>query len=213
MKSRILLLSILAAVCLGMVVQGRAAGLVWRGSRAEAVMAARDSGKLILLLAGNTNCGNCTYMKQTVCEAVSVREVIDVNYVCWFCPVGHSEDEEWRLYASGFGSFTLPLICVIDPGSPSEYLDRSTATQSVTVFKDRLMSHLPTRPISMALVYATTPRLRWVTETSVHYRMLKSADLVNWTFVGGLVSGTGAPIEYGDSSIANRCFYRVMGFR
>ncbi|MEI7902152.1 MAG: thioredoxin family protein, partial [bacterium] len=92
----------------------------WCSSRTGAVQRALDSGRLILLLAGRTTCGNCQYMKGTVCESASVRGVIDADYVCWFCPIDDST--EWYSYAGGLGSFYLPLICVIDPGSPTAYL-------------------------------------------------------------------------------------------
>ena len=175
----------LARICFMMPLEGSAAPLVWQTTRAEAVEAARNSGKLILLLAGRETCGNCQYMKNTVCETPSVRQVIDANYVCWFCPVDNSA--EWYPYATGLGSFTLPLMCVIDPEPPPSTLDRSTATQSVSVFQNRLSSHLPTNAIAVTLLRTTSSRLRWSTESQLQYRVLKSEDLIQWDFVGGVV--------------------------
>lgn len=202
---------ILAGICFIMPLAGSGAPLVWRTSRVEAVEAARNSGKLILLLAGRETCGNCQYMKYTACETTSVRQVIDANYVCWFCPVDDST--EWYPYASGLGSFTLPLMCVIDPGAATQYLDRSTATQSASVFQSRLSSHLPTNAITVTLLRTTSSRLRWPTESQLQYRVRKSEDLIQWDFVGELVSGTGSAVEFEDSTTGNRCFYRIMGFR
>lgn len=201
----------LACICFMMPLEGSAAPLVWQTNRVEAVEAARNSGKLILLLAGRETCGNCQYMKYTVCETTSVRQVIDANYVCWFCPVDNSA--EWYPYASGLGSFTLPLMCVIDPGAATQYLDRSTATQSVSVFQSRLSSHLPTNAIAVTLLRTTSSRLRWSTESQLQYRVLKSEDLIQWDFVGAVVPGTGSGVEFEDSSNGNRRFYRVIGFR
>ncbi len=201
----------LAGICFMMPLAGSAAPLVWQANRAEAVEAARNSGKLILLLAGRATCGNCQYMRYTVCETTSVRQRIDANYVCWFCPVDDST--EWYPYASGLGPFTLPLICVIDPGAATQYLDRSTATQSVSVFQSRLSSHLPTNTIAVTLLRTTSSQLRWSTESHLQYRVLKSEDMRQWDFVGAVVSGSGSAVEFEDSSTGNRCFYRVMGFR
>lgn len=150
-------------------------------------------------------------MKNTVCETPSVKQVLDANYVCWFCPVDDST--EWYAYASGLGSFTLPLMCVIDPGASTQYLDRSTATQTASVFKTRLVSHLPTDHITITLSRTTSSRLRWATETQLRYRVLKSEDMNNWSFVGGLVYGDGSTKEITDSATAGRCFYRIMGFQ
>lgn len=201
----------LTGLCFLMPIAAAAAPLVWQATRTEAVETARNSGKLILLLAGRDTCGNCNYLKHTVCETTTVRQVIDANYVCWFCPVDNST--EWYPYASGLGSFTLPLICVIDPGAATQYLDRSTATQSVSVFQTRLSSHLPTIPIAVSLLRTASSRLRWPSESQLQYRLLKSDDLIRWSFVGALVPGTGSPVESEDSSAAGRCWYRVMGFR
>lgn len=201
----------LAWMCWLMPLARADASLVWETNRLEAVEAARNSGKLILLLAGRDTCGNCSYMKDTVCEAATVRQVIDANYVCWFCPVDTST--EWYSYASGLGSFTLPLMCVIEPGAPTGYLDRTTATQSLSVFEGRLRFHLPAHAIAVEPLRATPPRLRWSTESPLQYRVLKSEDLVHWELVGALVPGTGSPVEYEDPNPRARSFYRVMGFR
>jgi len=201
----------LAGVCFVLHLAAYADPVVWHATRAEAVEAARNSGKLILLLAGRDTCGNCQYVKNTVCETPSVRQLIDTNYLCWFCPVDNST--EWYPYAGGLGSFTLPLICVIDPGDSTKYLDRSTATQSASAFTDRLSSHLPSNAIAVTLLRTTSSRLGWTTESQLRYRVLRSEDLLHWDFVGAVVLGDGARIDFADSSIAKHGFYRVMGFR
>ena len=130
-----------------MSLSGFADSLVWHTTRAEAEEACRNSGKLILLLTGRETCGNCKYMKYTVCEAPGVRELIDANYEPWFCPVDTST--EWFTYGYDLPSFTLPLMCVIDPRDFTMYLDRTTGTQSVSVFMDRLSSYVLTRAITV----------------------------------------------------------------
>lgn len=201
----------LAGVCFMAHFTGNADPVVWQKTRAEAVEIARNSGKLILLLAGRDTCGNCQNMKNTVCETSSVRQVLDTNYVCWYCLVDTSK--EWNAYAAGLISFSLPLMCVIDPGDTNKYLDRSTGTQSVSVFKDRLSSHLPTTPTAVTILPTTSPRLGWATESQLRYRVLKSEDLIHWTFVEGLILGDASPTAFEDLSVADRCFYRVMGFK
>ena len=133
-----------AAVFLAMSFAVHADPLVWKSTRAEAVEAALSSGKLVLFVAGTETCAYTQYMKATVCETPDVRAVIDASYVCWFCDMNTST--EWLSYAGGLGGILLPLICVIDPTDPAHYLDRSTDTQTESVFKDRLNSHLPYTP-------------------------------------------------------------------
>jgi hypothetical protein len=185
--------------------------LVWQTNRTDAVNAARNSAKLILLVAGRETCPNCQYMRGTVCETPGIRGIINTNYVCWFCPVDTSS--EWYVYANGLGGFTLPLICVIDPGNPTAYLDQSTSVQSPSDFQTRLKSHLPSAPISTILLGAPPLRMRWQTETQIQYRVLSSKDLVHWDFNGTAISGTGSLAQFKDPSVTNACFYRVMGFR
>lgn len=203
--------ALLAGVCCLTHLAGQADPIVWRATRAEAVERARNSGKLILLFAGRETCSYCQYMKYAVCETPSVRQVIDTNYVAWFCPIDSST--EWYPHATGLGSFSLPLLCVIDPGDATANLDRSTGTLPATAFRDRLSSHLPAHPITITVSRAAPTPLRWTSENQLQYRVLKSEDLVQWSFVGTKMVGDGSPIEYQDSVTATRCFYRVVGFR
>ena len=191
---------------------GQAAGLVWHSSRAETVTAARNTAKLILLLAGRDACGNCMYMKTTVCESPEVRALIDGNYVCWYCQIDYST--EWQAYRGGLGGFTLPLICAIDPGDSLNYLDRSTSIQTISVFQPRLRSHLPTSEIRASPTFESgAPRLLWHGESGFRYRVLESADFAAWSLVGALVRGDGSPIEFTDVSADTPRFYRIMGFK
>ena len=77
-------------------------------------------------------------MRFTVCETNSppILQTIEQHYVPWYCNIDNST--EWRAYASGLSSFTLPLIAVIDPASPSTYVNRTTGVQSANAFFDRL---------------------------------------------------------------------------
>ena len=130
----------LAGACWMLQTAAQAAPIVWKTTRAGAVAEAQASGKKILLMAGRESCGHCQNMKYTVCELPSIRPIIDAHYVGWFCVVDTSS--EWQAYANGLGSFTTPLICVIDPSDSLNYLDRSTSSQTESVFKARLLSHV-----------------------------------------------------------------------
>ena len=94
----------------------------------------------MLLLAGRDTCGNCQYMLNTVCESLSppIEALIQDRYVPWYSQVDSNAD--WQPYASGLGTFTLPLICCIDPNTTNQYLDRTTDIQTAQVFYDRLLA-------------------------------------------------------------------------
>jgi hypothetical protein len=150
---------------------GHGYAIDWASTREEAVARATSSGKLILLLAGRETCGNCRYMKYTVCESATVLPVLDGGYVCWFCPVDTST--EWYSYAGGLGTISLPLICVIDPGEPLAYLDRTTGTFPEAEFQVRVRSHLPEHPLRIQIVKDGPGReLHFETVPGFSYRIM-----------------------------------------
>lgn len=126
-------------MCLGLSTASPAA-LTWLESKTDAVSAAKSQGKLVLLLAGRDTCPHCQYMLTNVCESLSppIEALIQDRYVPWYSEVDTNAD--WQPYASGLGSFTLPLICCIDPNTTNQYLDRTTGTQTAQVFYDRLLA-------------------------------------------------------------------------
>jgi hypothetical protein len=115
------------------------ADLVWQTSKETAVSMAKDQGKYVLFLGGRGICANCEHMRYTVCESTSppIKDLIEESYIPWYCDVDYST--EWNDYASGLGSFTLPLICIIDPNDSDTYLDRTTGIQDAQVFYSRLL--------------------------------------------------------------------------
>ena len=88
-------------------------------------------------------------MRLTVCEKISppIKNFIEENYIPWYSRT--NETSEWHQYASGLGSFTLPLICVIDPHNSGAYLDRTTGVQPVDDFYTRLQSHITEYQLSV----------------------------------------------------------------
>ena len=125
-------------------------GVEWVSDRDEAVSRAIAEGKMILLLAGRDTCGNCNYMRHTVMELPDISEILNDSYVCWYCIVDTST--QWYPYAGGLGSFTLPLICVIDPADPLVYLDRSTSVVYADVFKPRLLEFVNLKPLQFDII-------------------------------------------------------------
>jgi len=136
-----ILLTVYFYVCMGHCLTF-ASDLVWQTSKDTAVSMAISEGKKILLISGRETCGNCQYMKYTACESISppIKSLIEKSFITWFCDVDNST--EWYPYASGLGSFTLPLICVIDPTNANTYQDRTTGIQDLQEFYDRLLKYI-----------------------------------------------------------------------
>jgi thioredoxin-related protein len=74
--------------------------LVWKTSKETAVSVAKAQRKYILLLGGRETCGNCQYMKYTVCESTSpaIKDLIEQSFIPWYCDVDNST--VWYDYAS-----------------------------------------------------------------------------------------------------------------
>jgi hypothetical protein len=112
--------------------------LVWRTSYEKALNDARNSGKLILLVAGRNTCGNTQHMRNMIAASSKIRPIVDSYFIPWYASVDHFSD--WQPYASGFGSFSLPLIATINPNAPQgDYLDRTTGVRTETAFESRLL--------------------------------------------------------------------------
>jgi hypothetical protein len=163
--------------------------LTWQTSKSAALTKARNEGKLVMLLAGRTTCGNCAYMKSTVCESVSpaIRSLIQCEYVPWFCDVDSSQ--EWQAYASGLGSFTLPMICCIDPKNSATYLDRTTSIQEKQPFYTRLLGKVTERATNAPLnrCAIASGKITISVTNLVFGKSLvieRSSNLQTWTQVG-----------------------------
>jgi hypothetical protein len=116
--------------------------LTWEQSMSAAMAAAQKEGKLILLFAGRPSCLECQYMESTVAESIDppIAALIKYGYIPWTCDIDLSQD--WTPYATGLGSFALPLICIISPTNSDTSLDRSVGIQSPQPFYKRLLNQV-----------------------------------------------------------------------
>jgi hypothetical protein len=148
---------VLVALALNVSATAQAQTLNWIRNKADAMAAARAEGKLVLLLAGRDTCSNCKTMKNTVSESQNppVKALLQENFILWYSIVDTSPD--YRTYTGGLpASWSLPLICAIDPAKPNEYLSRSTGIQQANTFYQRLLSHVNARP-RLPVVVSFTP--------------------------------------------------------
>jgi len=127
----------------------------WVTSRADALATAKANGKRILIVCGRDTCSNTSYTRFTACEDASVKPLLIEGYVLWYCNC----DEQWEDYAyytSGLGGYTLPLVCIIDPVKPEEYVARSTGLLTAAKLKQILQENsegnLPTVPFEVSTI-------------------------------------------------------------
>lgn len=113
--------------------QAQTAGLRWETSQATAIQKALQHRKLILMVAGRDECGNTNSVRAQLENSTNdFRKMLQQKYVLWYSNVDSSE--EHFQYTDGLGGrWTLPLVVIIDPRNPAQYIQRMTpmSTRSV----------------------------------------------------------------------------------
>ena len=88
--------------------------LTWYTSKAEAMTAATEKGKRVLLVTGHDGCYYTNNFRNSVCEISDIKADLLANYVLWYCNLYTSS--EYSPYVSGLGN-TFPWIAIIDPAN------------------------------------------------------------------------------------------------
>ena len=195
-------------------VSGRAESLVWLSSLADARASALNQDKLILLMAGSPACSHCIYMETVVCEAANVRPIIDEIYVPWFSDLGYATD--YQPYASGLGSWSYPLSCMIDPRTEGVWLLRQNGSYAAQTFEGflrtaaRLYPPRPTNLVDQQVIndphYAVKGHLWTNTEpVAVWYRVHAGTNAASsYTQAAGTVDWTASLAPYLVAGVSNR---------
>lgn len=135
------ILSITLLLCSLHIASAQDEDVKWYENRDEAIEAAKEQDKNILLLYGRNSCGNCSAAKKFLNEDPSLRKVVDENFILWFCDTNtcdYGDD-----YYPG-GPYYLPLLCVLDPYNPVPALDFTTGYKDAAQIQKLLESKLPT---------------------------------------------------------------------
>jgi hypothetical protein len=216
-RARLLSLLVVALLWSCLADVSAAGTLVWHADRASAVQAARLEGKRILLVAGRHTCGNCNYMRNTVCELADppVRALLAAEYVTWFCDVDAST--EWRAYTAGLCGFTLPLICRLDADAPTQFLDRTTGIQPGAAFYPRLLAPVqqPVRAPRFVELQVTEGAVR-LTVTNLTFGLTHQFERTTvlggggaWTPVGSFTAWSRGTNWVGAGALGSGGFYRL----
>ena len=121
--------------------------LNWLRTWDVALSQAKQDNKLILMVAGRDDCGSTQYMRNKVIAAPDAAGIARDKFVLWYTNV--DTDSEWRKYTRGYlRQFSLPVIAVINPFDPDNYLDRSFGGEKAEVFAGWLQSFAPPQAIA-----------------------------------------------------------------
>jgi hypothetical protein len=214
------------ACCIGlfsyalvMAMPGQAQSLVWSNTLEAARASAISQGKLILLVGGTTGCPFCIYMENTVCEAANVRSVIDEIFVPWNANMDLYTD--YVPYASGLGSYTLPLVCMIDPKTTNAWLLRLTGPYAAGTFEGylrlaaRLAPPQASNLVSQQVIDDSHYQVRghiWTNTqpTGVFYRVNLSTNMVNaFTSATGTTDWTAPLAPHVVAGVSNQYTFDV----
>ena len=100
------------------------AAYTWYTTRAEALAEAKRTGKKVFMICGRDSCGNTMYTKNVSCEDPTVKAKLVAKCVLWYSNCDTQLDENRYYWPTG--SFTLPLVCIIDPANEKGFLKRAT---------------------------------------------------------------------------------------
>ena len=96
----------------------------WFTRRSQALAEALRTGKRIFLICGRDTCMNTMGTKNVSCEEPDVKAELVAKCVLWYSNCDTQEDENERYCPSG--SYTLPVVCIIDPEDPDKFIVRTT---------------------------------------------------------------------------------------
>ena len=82
-------------------------------------------------------------MKTLVCEHSDVKPFLS-DFVLWYNDCDAQGAEVWS-YATGLGTYTLPLVCVIDPSKPNTFISRKTGYMEPEILA-AILTSLPKWP-------------------------------------------------------------------
>jgi hypothetical protein len=100
------------------------AAYTWFTKRADAFAEARRTGKKVFMICGRDSCGNTMYTKNVSCEDPTVKAKLVAKCVLWYSNCDTQLDENRYYWPTG--TFTLPLVCIIDPANEKGFLKRAT---------------------------------------------------------------------------------------
>jgi hypothetical protein len=116
--------------------------------KATAMNAAKQQGKLVLLIAGRDDCSNCLLVEGESIQAENppCRQLVEDAFIYWKCPMDKGCTSYAPYVADQPSGFPLPLICIIDPSTPAtqnSYVMRVfsafTASELLTKFRPVLL--------------------------------------------------------------------------
>jgi hypothetical protein len=122
----------------------RAQSLTWYTNLSDALSLATNTGQYLLLVASRPGCSACDTIVSNYCEMQSpyaIKPLLTSEYVP--CHVNIDEDTNWQAYATGLGSFSLPLMAWINPAKPATYLYRTTGLLFSSTFFTALYNRAP----------------------------------------------------------------------
>ena len=113
--------------------------LIWLEDKEEVFKMANEQQKLIFLLSGRYGCGICQRTKINLDSVLGLRQIVDKNYIMWFSDydteAGKEETQIYTQHLIDEGAKTLPLVAVINPEDPENYVSSFWGSKTVSFLK------------------------------------------------------------------------------
>ena len=124
--------------------------LIWLEDKEEVFKIAKEQQKLIFLLSGRHTCPLCRRTMLNLDSVSDLRQVVDSHYIMWFSNFDTWEGKaETRIYTQHLldeGATTLPLVAVINPEDPENYVSSFWGSKTASFIKTFLTNAIKITP-------------------------------------------------------------------
>jgi len=124
--------------------------LIWLEDKEEVFKIAKEQQKLIFLLSGSHGCGICRRTMLNLDSVPDLRQIVDNNYIMWFSDFytdeGKAETSIYTKHLIDGGAKTLPLVAVINPEDPNNYVSSFWGSQTASFIKTFLNNTIKITP-------------------------------------------------------------------
>jgi hypothetical protein len=121
--------------------------MLFQSNKVQAVTAAMAENKLVLLIAGREDCANCTQLEYAILPSINppLRQFVEEALVYWQCRQDLGYADYMSYVPDLTDGFPIPLICVVDPKDPDNYLMRgfggAGALDFLTLLRKTVLQH------------------------------------------------------------------------
>jgi hypothetical protein len=147
--------------------------------RNTALAEAYKQKKMVLLVAGTDACVACQQLESIVFQTTSpaLKQLIENYLIWWYCPIDHGCND-YTNYSADVGSYPLPLVCIINPYTYTNYLYRGFGYNTASYLLSKFSTAISSQPILSVIPYSVDQiQLIWNNPSGTMFQVQSLTDL------------------------------------